>query len=73
MLLPLPINLADIPADAPRFTDAGGSVWAEVDADHLVLVEHNGNPVPCADPTPRATVTRQWGPLTAAGTLRPSA
>lgn len=59
-----PIRLADLPADAPRWTDTAGSVWAETGYDDLLLVEHNGTPVPFADPTPRATVTRQWGPLT---------
>lgn len=63
----LPIRLADLPADAPRWSDRNGSVWAEVNGDDLVLVEHNGTPVPFADPTPKATVTRQWGPLTAKG------
>jgi hypothetical protein len=67
MPLPLPIKLADIPAGAPRWTDAGGSVWAEIGDDHLVLVEHDGRPVPFADPIPRATVTRQHGQLTAVG------
>ena len=64
MALPLPIKTADLPADAPRWADRNGSLWAEVDTDHLVLVEHDGRPVPFADPIPRAAVTKRHGCLT---------
>lgn len=62
----LPIRPADLPATADRWTDTAGSVWADAGGDDLLLIEHGGTPVPFADPTPRATVTRQWGPLTPA-------
>ena len=61
----VPIRTADIPADAPRWTDPAGAVWAEVADDHLVIVEHNGQPVPVADAIPRRVVVRQNGQLTA--------
>lgn len=67
MALPLPIRTADLPADAPRWADRNGSVWVEIEGDHLVLAEHAGQPVPIADPIPRATVTRQHGELTTVG------
>lgn len=63
----LAIRTAGLPADAPRWIDRYDSVWVEIDGDRLVLVEHAGQPVPVADAIPRATVTRQCGELTAAG------
>lgn len=62
----LPIRLADIAATADRWTTTAGSVWADAGNDHLVIVEHNGQPVPFADPIPHTEVDHVWGPLTPA-------